>query len=103
MQPTVSSAVVAAALDSLTAPYRLHKPTFPLHDMTSLLNAFGHKMTQIGSTAPYPMNQRTLFKALNEDGFSCLTSLTPNININLDESIGNLFVMRGFDPEKVMR
>lgn len=101
--PTVSSAILAATLDSLTAPYRLISPSFPLHEMTSLLNAFGHKMALIGSTTPFPLNKRTLFKALNEDGFSALTSFCPSVNIDLDKSIGNVFVMRGFSQDEVMR
>ncbi|CAL8098988.1 unnamed protein product [Orchesella dallaii] len=100
--PYISSAILAATLDSLSSPYRLHSPTFPLHEMTSVLNAFGHKMTIIGSAFPFPVGQQTLFSALDKDGFSSLSTLTPNASIDLQKSFGNIFVMRGISQDRVM-
>ncbi|ODN03551.1 Protein misato 1 [Orchesella cincta] len=100
--PYISSAILAAALDSLSSPYRLHSPSFPLHEMTSVLNAFGHKMTIIGSSTPFPMGQQTLFSALNKDGFSSLNCLTPNVSLDLDTALGNVFVTRGINQDHVM-
>lgn len=99
--PSISSALLAGALDTLSSPYRTFPSTFPLHEMTSLLNAFGHKMTLISCSMPYPSSQHTLHQSLINHGFSSLASLTPGVTLDLNKSIGNVFVMRGFDKNHV--
>lgn len=71
--------------------------------MTSLLNAFGHKMTMIGSSFPFPTHHQSLFKTLSDNGLTSVHSLMSNVNIDFNESLGNIFVIRGIDRDRVIR
>ncbi|CAG7727454.1 unnamed protein product [Allacma fusca] len=99
-----SSSVLAAALDTLTSPYRMKEPKISLPEIVSLLNAYGHKMAVIGMAFPFSLfNETTLFDTLRVDGLNGLRSLTPGVQLNLEKNIGNFFVPRGFRPQQVIQ
>jgi len=105
-----SSALLAAALDTITASYRLESQSLHLHELIGLLGAYGHKMTMLGSAFPLAlvgekMEEKTLYETLTANGLNMLHCLTPGLPslIDFEKSIGNFFITRGVPDERVIR
>jgi len=99
-----SSAVIACALNTLLAPtiYPAEGPdnyTSVAH-VSSFLGAFGRKLAPVSTAFPYPINVKStsLFKSLQENGVTSLTSITPGVAVDCEKATGNYFVIKGI-PE----
>ncbi|XP_026513895.1 protein misato homolog 1 isoform X2 [Terrapene carolina triunguis] len=50
-----SSAILATALDTLSAPYRLHSSQFSMVQLADAFNSSGRKVVAAGAAVPFPM------------------------------------------------
>ncbi|XP_042702219.1 protein misato homolog 1 isoform X5 [Chrysemys picta bellii] len=50
-----SSAILATALDTLSAPYRLHSSQFSMVQLADAFNSSGRKVVAAGTAVPFPM------------------------------------------------
>ncbi|XP_075217245.1 misato mitochondrial distribution and morphology regulator [Lycorma delicatula] len=73
-----SSAILAAALETLTLGYRLKNTTMRLADMTSGLRVIGRAATAVSVSLPFPMGpDHSLLKTLEQWNGPFFNSVTP--------------------------
>lgn len=84
-------------MNTLNSSFRRNYPELRFSELVSFLNAYGHKMTAIGTAWPLSLPDRggTLFSMLDEQGINDFVSLTPGFKLDLEKAVGNYFMIRG--------
>ncbi|XP_028911291.1 protein misato homolog 1 [Ornithorhynchus anatinus] len=101
--PNHSSAILAAALDTVTVPYRLRSAPACMTDLAALLCAAGRKVTGASVALPFPLAPgRTLPDALSRLGAAA--PWTP-LSARAEEagaggSFAQSVVLRGVEPDR---
>ncbi|XP_037080389.1 protein misato homolog 1-like isoform X2 [Pollicipes pollicipes] len=102
--PYHSGAVLAAALDTITLPWRRKRDPVPLYEVTSSLSYGGRTVAGVASSLPLGIGQNDYLSTWLEGGNLKLCSVTPGVGAVPDESEiwSSCTVLRGV-PDKQLR
>lgn len=95
-----TSAIIAMALDSITVPYRTRDSFSRMDDMIRAVSIHGRTVTTVGMNFPFPMaKEDRLIEVLEKWDGKWFESLTPEVDIVIDNVTSQLVNVRGIDNE----
>ncbi|PRD23362.1 UNVERIFIED_CONTAM: Protein misato-like protein 1 [Trichonephila clavipes] len=97
-----TSAIYAAAIETLTSPYRLKSLNCDMHQLTSSVLTYGRKMVCSSASLPFPLNHDAYLSAMIEKDVPeyYMTSLTPFYKPNSERAVLQYSVLRGVPVNK---
>ncbi|GFQ83791.1 protein misato homolog 1 [Trichonephila clavata] len=106
-----TSAIYAAAIETLTSPYRLKSLNCDMHQLTSSVLTYGRKMVSSSACLPFPLSHDAYLSAMIEKDVPeyYMTSLTPFYKPNSERAVLQYSVLRGVpvdkfqNPKKIFR
>ncbi|CAL1300914.1 unnamed protein product [Larinioides sclopetarius] len=92
-----TSAIYAAAIDTLTSPFRLKAMKFTMSDITSSMSTYGRKLVCSSTCLPFPLSHDDHLSAMVEKDIPehYMTSLTPFYKPASERTLFQSSVLRG--------
>ncbi|GFY59383.1 protein misato homolog 1 [Trichonephila inaurata madagascariensis] len=97
-----TSAIYAAAIETLTSPYRLKSLNCDMHQLTSSVLTYGRKMVSSSASLPFPLSHDAYLSAMIEKDVPeyYMTSLTPFYKPDSERAVLQYSVLRGVPVNK---
>ncbi|KAG8171034.1 hypothetical protein JTE90_005176 [Oedothorax gibbosus] len=97
-----TSAVLAAAIETLTSAYRLRSMKFSMWDITSAMSTYGRKLVSSSTSLPFPLAENTYLNAMVQGDHPdyYMTSLTPFYKPKTEKTLFQSAVLRGIPVNK---
>ncbi|KAF5292293.1 hypothetical protein FQA39_LY03327 [Lamprigera yunnana] len=98
-----TSAILAAALDTITIKHRLRSSQYCLKDLSADFNIYGRKMAAASMCLPFPIHEGCDFIDCLDNWEGPLTrNITPNCSLGTDKLV-QLFTIRGIPEDRLKR
>ncbi|GIY59247.1 protein misato homolog 1 [Caerostris darwini] len=100
-----TSAIYAAAIETLTSPYRLKAMKFNMGDITSVMSTYGRKLVCSSTCLPFPLNHDSYLSSMVENDVPeyYMTSLTPFYKPESERTLFQSAVLRGIPVNKFQK
>ncbi|GFS28326.1 protein misato homolog 1 [Nephila pilipes] len=97
-----TSAIYAAAIETLTSPYRLKSMNYDMHQVNSFVSTYGRKMVCASTCLPFPLSHDAYLSAMVEKDIPeyYMTSLTPFYKPDSERAMLQYSVLRGVPVNK---